>query len=56
MTVMNVVPPKLKQPFAFELSEATKNGLSEANKRKMADLMGNFFGSFAGSVWKSMGG
>ena len=29
--VMNVVPPKLKQPFAAELMEATKNGSSGNN-------------------------
>ena len=56
MAVMNVVPPKLKQPFAAELTEATKNGSSDANKKKMAELMGSFFGSFTGSIWKSMGG
>ena len=56
MAVMNVVPPKLKQPFAAELTEAMRNGSSDANKRKMAELMGNFFGSFTGSIWKSIGG
>ena len=56
MAVMNVVPPKLKQPFASELSNAMQNSSSEASKRRLADLMGSFFGSFAGSIWKSMGG
>ena len=56
MAVMNGVPPQLKRPFAAELTEATKNGSSDANKRKMVELMGNFFGSFTGSVLKTMGG
>jgi hypothetical protein len=56
MIAMNVTPPQLTQSFAEELSEATGNGSSDASKRKMAELMGNFFGSFDGSIWKSMGG
>jgi hypothetical protein len=51
MAIMNVVPPELKQPFASELAEATR----DANKIKMAELIGSFLGSFTGSAWKSMG-
>jgi hypothetical protein len=54
-TVMNVVPPNLTQPFASEITNAIQNS-SEAGKRRLAELMGSFFGSFAGSIWKSMGG
>ena len=55
MAAMNVVPPNLKQPFASEINNAIQNS-SEASKRRLAELMGSFFGSFAGSIWKSMGG
>jgi hypothetical protein len=52
MAIMNAVPPKLKQPFVSELSDAMQ---SEASRRRLAELIGGFFGSFAGSIWKSMG-
>jgi hypothetical protein len=55
MTVMNVIPPNLKQPLGSELREAAENGASAANKSRMAELIGDFFGSFTGSVWKSLG-
>ena len=50
MTVMGVVPPQLKQPFASELSQAIKDD----DEGRLATLIGDFFGSFAGSFWKSM--
>jgi NAD(P)-dependent dehydrogenase (short-subunit alcohol dehydrogenase family) len=49
--VMNVVPPQLKRPFATELNQAIQNSKDEG---RLAALMGDFFGSFAGSFWKSM--
>src|SRR5450759_64339 len=55
MTVMNVIPPNLRQPIGSELREATRDGSSTASKKRMADLMGEFFGSRVGSMWKSIG-
>jgi hypothetical protein len=55
MSVMNVVPPNLKKPMGSELGDATQDGSSAANKSKMAELIGEFFGSFTGSMWKSLG-
>lgn len=56
MAIMNVTPPRLRQPFATELDEAIRGRASDASRRKLAELMGNFFGSFTGSIWRSMGG
>jgi hypothetical protein len=55
MSVMNVIPPNLKKPMGSELGDATRDGSSPANKSKMAELIGEFFGSFTGSMWKSLG-
>jgi hypothetical protein len=51
MSVMNVVLPQLKQPFATELNQAIQGSKDEG---RLAALMGDFFGSFTGSLWKSM--
>jgi hypothetical protein len=51
MAVLNVVPPQLKRPFATELNQAIHDSKDEG---RLAALMGDFFGSFAGSFWKSM--
>jgi hypothetical protein len=55
MSVMNVIPPNLKKPMGSELGDATQDGSSPAGKSKMAELIGEFFGSFTGSMWKSLG-
>jgi multidrug efflux pump subunit AcrA (membrane-fusion protein) len=53
--VMNAIPPNLKRPIGAELREATQDGSSTASKSRMAELMGDFFGSAAGSFYKSLG-
>jgi hypothetical protein len=55
MSVMNVIPPNLKKPMGSELGDATRDGSSPDNQNKMAELIGRFFGSFTGSIWKSLG-
>jgi len=56
IAVMNVVPPSLSQPLGSELADATKQASTEGGKRKITELMGNFFGSFIGSFSKTIAG
>jgi hypothetical protein len=56
MAAMNVVPPSLSRPLGSELAEATEQASTEGGKRKIAELMGNFFGSAIGSLTKSISG
>jgi hypothetical protein len=53
---MNAVPPSLNQPLGTELADATEQASTEAGKRKMTELMGEFFGSLIGAVTKSLSG
>jgi hypothetical protein len=56
LTAMNVVPPSLGQSLGTQITEATKEGSSDTGKSKIAELMGNFFGSFAASAAKTISG
>jgi hypothetical protein len=53
--VMAVARPRVGEPFATELNQAIQHG---ENSERLATLIGDFFGSFTGSFWKSvsMGG
>jgi hypothetical protein len=56
MAVMTFAPPGSSQPFGVQLAEATARVTSGDDKGHIAQMMGDFFGSFAGSFWKSMSG
>jgi len=56
MAAMNVVPPSLSRPLGSELADATGQASTEGGKRKIAELMGDFFGSLMGSFTKSISG
>jgi len=56
MAAMNVVPPTLSRPLGSELADAAGQASTEGGKRKIAELMGNFFGSLMGSFTKSISG
>ena len=55
LAAMNAVPEKLSASFGSQITEAVKEGSSEAGKRKLAELVGSLLGSFAGSITKSFG-
>jgi|SRR5215831_8257007 hypothetical protein len=54
LAVMSFVPPSLSRPLGSELADATEETSTEGGKRKIAELMGNFFGSAIGSFTKSI--
>jgi hypothetical protein len=54
IAVMNIVPPSLSQPLGSQLADATEQVSTERGKRQVAELMGNFFGSFIGSLTKTI--
>jgi hypothetical protein len=55
LAAMNAVPEKLKESLGSQISEAVKDGTSEAGKRKLAELVGSLLGSFTGSAAKAIG-
>jgi hypothetical protein len=56
LAAMNAVPEKLNRPLGSQITDAVKQGSSQEGKVKVAELVGTLFGSFAGSVTKSIGG
>lgn len=53
---MNAVPKELGGTVGTQITEAAKQGTSQAGKLKLAELVGSLLGSFTGSVTKSLGG
>jgi hypothetical protein len=56
IAALNASPPSLSRSLGSELAEATKDASTEGGKRKISELMGNFFGSALGSFTKSISG
>jgi hypothetical protein len=56
MAALNIVPPSLSRPLGKELADATEQASTEGGKRKISELMGNFFGSAIGSFTKTIAG
>jgi hypothetical protein len=56
MAAMNAVPPSLSRPLGSELAEATKEASTEEGKTRISQMMGDFWGSFIGSLTKSISG
>ena len=55
LAAMNVIPEKLGGSLGSQITDAAKEGTSEAGKRKLAELVGSLLGSFVGSVTKALG-
>lgn len=56
LAAMNAIPEKLDRPIGSQIADAVKQGSSQEGKVKIAELVGTLFGSFAGSITKSIGG
>src|SRR5262249_49702092 len=55
LAAMNVVLPSLSRPLGAELAEAAGQASTEGGKTRISQMMGDFWGSFIGSLTKSMG-
>lgn len=56
LAAMNAIPEKLGPSLGSQFANAAKQSSSDAGKIKLAELVGTFLGSFAGSTAKSVGG
>jgi hypothetical protein len=56
MAALKIVPPSLSRPLGSELADATEQASTEAGKRKLTELIGEFFGSALGSFTKNISG
>jgi hypothetical protein len=54
LTAMNAIPEKLDRPIGPQLTEVVERGSSQEGKVRLAELVGTLFGSFTGSVAKSL--
>jgi hypothetical protein len=55
LAAMNAVPEKLNQSLGSQIADAAMQGSSNEGRLKLSELVGTFFGSFAGSAAKSIG-